>query len=277
MNAPYQNQPLTSWLPSAIAREQMTREFCEPFLYAEWDQVVMLHYAADPAVLQPLVPFALDLHDGQAWVSLVAFTLRGMQPRRGGWFTRTTFKPIATHEFLNVRTYVRHQGEPGIFFLAEWLPNRLAVALGPAIFGLPYRHGQLRYQNSISSPFISGEVETCGPRSTRVKLSYKAELQSDIDFEPAIAGTLDEFLLERYSAFTWYHGMIRRFRVWHPPWRQCRIDAEVCDQGLLSLTGRWQTETSLARAHLSPGLPHVWMGRPRFLGFQFQPRRHELN
>ncbi len=82
------------------------------------------------------MPFPLDLHEGRAYVSLVAFTMRDMAPRRGGRWTSWMLRPIATHEFLNVRTYVRsHVGEgpdveEGIHFLHEWLPNRLAVGWG---------------------------------------------------------------------------------------------------------------------------------------------------
>jgi len=31
----------------------------------------------------------------------------------------------------------------GIFFIAEWIPNRLAVLIGPRMYGLPYRLGRL--------------------------------------------------------------------------------------------------------------------------------------
>src|SRR5678815_4298013 len=92
-------------------------------------------------------PYPLDLHQGRAFVSLVAFTLRDMRPHFGGPLTAWLFRPIATHEFLNVRTYVRHRDEPGIHFLAEWLTNRLAVKLGPRTFGLPYHLGKITYHH----------------------------------------------------------------------------------------------------------------------------------
>ena len=115
--------------PSEMARQRMLSVRGEPLFYATWDQAVFIHYEADPLALQRCVPFPLDLHNGRAFVSLVAFTLKRMRPRRGGRLTEWLLKPIATHEFLNVRTYVRVNGEPGIFFLAEWLSNRLSVPL----------------------------------------------------------------------------------------------------------------------------------------------------
>jgi len=115
----------------------------QPLFYATWDGAVFIHYEAGPDVLQRCVPFPLDLHQKRAFVSLVVFTVRRMRPRRGGRIGEWLFKPIATREFLNVRTYVRANNEPGIFFLAEWLSNRLSDPLGPPVFGLPYRYGRI--------------------------------------------------------------------------------------------------------------------------------------
>src|SRR5436190_4742139 len=103
----------------------------EPLFFARWDRAIFIHYEVNPVVLQREVPFPLDLREGRAYVSLVAFTLLRMRPRIGGLLGEWLFKPIASHEFLNVRTYVRHAGEPGIFFLAEWFSNPLSVRLGP--------------------------------------------------------------------------------------------------------------------------------------------------
>jgi len=130
------------------ARRRMLAIRGEPMFYARWDRAVFIHYEADPAALQLDVPFELDLRQGRAFVSIVAFTLSRMRPRIGGRLGEWLFKPIATHEFLNVRTYVRHRGEPGIYFLAEWLSNPLSVHLGPRTFGLPYKFGRLIYDHA---------------------------------------------------------------------------------------------------------------------------------
>ena len=130
---------------SGTARERLLSVAGEPLFIADWERVLMLHFEVEPEALQRVVPFELDLRAGRAFISAVAFTMRGMRPRVGGRFAAWLLKPIATHEFLNVRTYVRHRGEFGIYFLAEWLPNRLSVALGPRLFGLPYRSGRFHY------------------------------------------------------------------------------------------------------------------------------------
>src|SRR4051794_31582874 len=180
---------------SDAARRRMLAIRGEPMFYARWDRAVFIHYAADPATLQRVVPFELDLRDGRAFVSLVAFTLVRMRPRIGGTIGEWLLKPIATHEFLNVRTYVRHAGEPGIFFLAEWLNNRASVLLGPRSFGLPYRFGQLVYHHTDNGDALRGMAKARGAH-----LVYEGEVGGN-RFEPCEPESLAEFLLERYTAF----------------------------------------------------------------------------
>lgn len=253
---------LKSWLPSAAGRERMMAMRGEPMFYADWLDVVFLHYAVDPAVLQPQVPWPLDLRDGRAFVSLVAFTMREMRPRVGGRIGELLFRPIATHEFLNVRTYVRHEGESGIHFLAEWLPNALSVALGPLVFGLPYRLGRLAYQNEGRDRSVRGEIVDA---FSDARLLYEADFAHGAKHDATEAGSLDEFLVERYTAFNRSCGIHRCFRIWHPPWPVVPLEARVKDDGLLARTGDWADEAEFIGAHHSAGFPGVWMGRPHLV------------
>ena len=112
---------------------------------ADWMNVAFVHFRVDPKLLQPRLPFELDLLDGDAYVSIVSFTQRRLRPTAGGRLAELLASPLAQHEFLNLRTYVRHEGTCGIYFLAEWIPNRLAQLIGPRLYGLPYRLGRLEY------------------------------------------------------------------------------------------------------------------------------------
>jgi uncharacterized protein YqjF (DUF2071 family) len=252
--------------PGEAGWRRLHEHWFEPLFVADWDRAAFLHFSVDPGLLQPWVPFPLDCREDRAWVSLVAFTLSGMRLRAAGRAGRLLCAPIGTHVFLNVRTYVRVGGEPGIHFLAEWLPNRLAVILGPRLFGLPYRLGRLDYRHGRKpGSSISGEVTGAGGGH----LHYRAELPADAPFMACEPGTLDEFLLERYTAFVaWQGGRRGFFRVWHRPWPQVRIEPEIADRSLLlECPGGpdWAPGATFALAHFSPGSEEVSMGRPHFL------------
>lgn len=251
--------------PSEEGLRRLHSRSFEPLFLADWDRAVFLHFAVDAARLQPWVPFPLDCRDGNAWISLVAFTMRGMRLRLAGSAGLLLFSPVATHAFLNVRTYVRHNDEPGIHFLAEWLTNRLAVHLGPPIFGLPYRFGKIDYHHApeLGDP-ISGSVVA----DAEFALRYRAEGRGALATCPR--GTIDEFLLERYTAYVAWTNRQRLgfFRVWHPPWQQHRIEVDIFDRSLLFKApgGRdWAPAARFVFANFSPGCPGVMMGRPHFI------------
>ena len=168
-------------------------------------------------------------------------------------------KPLAAHEFLNVRTYVQHREERGIHFLAEWLPNRLAVLLGPGAFGLPYRLGRLDYDHQHESGLVRGAVQDV---RTAGVLNYSACIDKDACFVPCPAGSLDEWLMERFTAFNAAQGRRRFFRVWHEPWPQARAEVHLGDLSLLTEAWPFFRDTQLIGANYSPGVRCVWMGRP---------------
>ena len=224
-------------------------------LMADWLDAIFVHFAIDPRKLQPAVPLELDCLDGQAYVSLVAFTQRNLRPALGGRLSELLAAPLAGHEFLNVRTYVRHGDVRGIFFMAEWIPNRLAAFVGPRTYGLPYRLGRLRYEG------MRREVSSAGRR-----LSFAgrgdacvAAVQTATQASPL----QDHFLLERYTAFTHRGGVIRRFDVDHAPWPQRRVAVTLTDTSLLSLSGDWHPHARLVSAHYSCGVRDVTISRPR--------------
>jgi uncharacterized protein len=220
---------------------------------ADWLDAAFVHFRIDPKILQPLIPLPLDCFDGDACVSLVAFTQRNLRPTIGGALAARLATPLATHEFLNVRTYVRHgpARTRGIFFLAEWIPNRLACLIGPRTYGLPYRLGKLDYQ----------------PLTRRVTdgiCNLKFQF-SDPGAEPHLCArdTPDHFLLERYTAFTHRAGVIRRFDVDHEPWPLRRVRATLEESSLLSLSGDWHRHAQLIGAHHSAGVHDVAISSPQ--------------
>jgi uncharacterized protein YqjF (DUF2071 family) len=286
---------------SEMARRRLLSIRGEPLFYAHWDDAIFIHYETDPQELQGCTPYHLDLYDGRAFVSLVAFTMRGMRPRFRGRIGELLLRPIATHNFLNVRTYVRHKGEPGIYFMREWLSSRMATWLGPCSFGLPYRFARIDYHRNhvilsgakrsrrISrrylKDFMSGFLDFARNDGGRTRnrgcvrkggefrrhvqakegcLSYRAAPVKE-NFETCTPGSLDEFLLERYTAFTQFGKRRRFFRIWHEPWQQVPAKIQISADDLIRSTGAWWRAARCLGANYSPGV-NVWMGWPHASG-----------
>lgn len=240
---------------SVTAKHEIeTRPFEAPFV-ADWLDAVFIHYEVDPKALAEAVPFPLDTHEGKAYISLVAFTMRGMRPKRGGRATRWLTAPIATHQFLNLRTYVKHRGRFGIFFMKEWLNDSLAVKLGPLTFGLPYHKAEVAYEHSGH--------EVCGTVVAGGKALQYGATPEGIP-TPASGGTRDAFLLERYTAFTNAGRRPKFFRVWHEPWKvQPLTNLQLLRDDLVrNGTAPWSRTATLAGGHFTRGVEGVWMGRP---------------
>lgn len=232
-----------------------------------WMSALFVHYEVEPVRLQAGVPFPLDVRDGKAYVSVVAFSqerlrLRfafgGVTLRRCSGQANWVGRCFANHEFLNVRTYVCRESESGIFFLAEWVPKWVTTWIAGPMFGLPYRFGRLEYQ--YGDRVVRGCVRDSGTR-------FRCRFERDGTKHPVPCerGSLDEFLLERYVAFTEWRGRRRMFRVEHEPWPQTRVEVTIEDESLLRQRFGWWSEACMVGANFSPGVRAVTIGRPRLV------------
>ena len=219
---------------------------------ADWVNVLFAHFEADPEQLAREVPLELDLYNGKAYVSLVAFTQKRLRPKFGGRLGEWLSSPLAQHEFLNVRTYVRLGSERGIYFMVEWVPSSLAKFIGPLTYGLPYRLGRMNYK--LGDGEMRGLVEADG------RLEFQASMGEAT--ARCQADSLEEFLLERYTAFTSRNGVLRRFRIRHEPWPKAPAECRITHDSLLSSRG-WMVSTQPVVSHYSPGVRDVQIGGPQ--------------
>lgn len=103
--------------------------------YQEWNRALFLHWKVPQDLLRPLVPpgLELDVHDGETWVSLVAFTMEQIRPRG---LPAVGF--VSNFEEINLRTYVRVGNKPGVYFLSIEAGNVLSAFIARNLSGLPY-------------------------------------------------------------------------------------------------------------------------------------------
>jgi uncharacterized protein YqjF (DUF2071 family) len=239
---------------SREARRRFLAREKRPLLRADWMRVLFLHYEMPAKRLQPFVPFELDRWEGSAFVSLVAFSMERVRVGFGGPLGQWLLGPFSDHEFFNVRTYVKHKGLPGIFFISERLNNRLSALAGPITYGLPYRFARIEYAHHPDRGLLAGTVGGA--------FRYEAEISRDASFQISDSGSPNEFLIERYTAFTSRGRHSRRFDIWHEPWRQTPVEACITNDCLLRDSFPWFAEAKFVGANYSPGVRDVWMGAP---------------
>ena len=150
-------------------------------------------------------PLQLDLHDGVAYVGVVPFVMQCVRPR---WWPKAL-----GFNFLeaNVRTYVVHGDQPGVYFFSLEATSQLAVWAARRFWGLPYFHADMSIQHTGDQTRFSSK--RCG---TGVR--HNVRFQPGAMLGASQPGTLEHFLLERYLLFVQHRGAIHVGQVHHPPY-----------------------------------------------------------
>ncbi|HEY5946902.1 MAG TPA: DUF2071 domain-containing protein [Kofleriaceae bacterium] len=194
----------------------------------KWRELLFLHWSFPLDVVRPLVPAALELDtwDGRAWIGLVPFAMREI---RSSWMPR---RPRFDFLETNVRTYVHHRGEPGVYFFSLEASSWLAVNVARTVWRLPYFHATM--QASRGADTISYETVRRGGDAPFMR----AQWQLGAELGAAQLGTLDHFLLERYVLFSLGRDQrVRRGQVHHVPYPVQHATIDHLDQTLVSAAG----------------------------------------
>ncbi len=240
-----------------VAKRRLLSARGDPFVYADWKRVVFLHFAFPAEVLKEQIagPFELELHKGRGIVTIVALCMSRFRP--AGLSPACVFPVLREQQFLNLRTYARHNDEPGALFLWGWLSRPFKLPL-PRIFGLPYASARMNYNHEVARGVLEGQVEA-GSHDGR--MVYQAKIDSNTTADYSTPESLAAFALERYTGFFNRAATAYIFRAWHAPWKQIPIDVTVKDLTLITNRFPWFAKGQLAGANFAPGFPRVWLGR----------------
>jgi len=171
--------------------------------YQEWNDVLFFHWKITPESIQHLIPkgLQLDTIDGNAWISLVAFTMEEIRPKG---LPAVSF--ISNFDEINLRTYVIKDGKPGVYFLNIEAGNSFSCKIARWISGLPYEFAPMR--RNRTNAFQSA--------SSNKGFSFKARYQIGKSIEEKTE--LDVFLTERYCLYVERKGILYRYDIHHKPW-----------------------------------------------------------
>jgi len=204
--------------------------------YQEWNTAVFLHWRVNAVQLRALLPkgLELDLFDGDAWVSVVAFTMERIRPR---WLP--AFPPISDFNELNVRTYVLSGQKAGVYFLSIEAANKVSCWLAGRLSVLPYRFAHITRSNGA---FRSNDPIT----RDSIDLSYSFTEQA------VVKTPLDRWLTERYALYQESKGAMLRYDTHHLEWPLQGMQVTKLDLGHSRMNGLVQGLPDVV--HYSPGV-----------------------
>jgi uncharacterized protein YqjF (DUF2071 family) len=181
-----------------------------------WHNLLFAHWPIDAGLMRALVPpqLMLDTYDGQAWIGIVPFGMRGVRPRLA-----PSVPGLSAFPELNVRTYVRsakpENPKPGVYFFGLEAANSIAVTLARRFFYLPYFNAHMRwFDDGRAIHYLSRRTHQHAPPATF--LGCYAPTGPVYRSAP---GSLDEWLTERYCLYTVDNrGRPRIVEIHHLPW-----------------------------------------------------------
>lgn len=205
-----------------------------PALTLEWRDGLFAHWPVEPARVRPLVPDELDVdaRDGTAWVSILSSLVAAARPRFVPRNAGLTFPQV------NLRTYVRHESRPGVYFLSLDAATDLGVRVARALYDLPYYRADIDFQSPENETDTQTRRFDCRRRRTeRPRARFSAEYRPTDSPSRAESGSLQEFLAERYRLYVVRDGTVWCTRIEHPPWPLCPAEATVRADSLLEAAG----------------------------------------
>jgi hypothetical protein len=220
---------------------------CPWIMFQGWRNLLFYSWPVTPAALARLLPSGIpvDEFQGSGWVSLVPFTMRDLHLR--------FLPPIpgtSTFGEVNLRTYVRVRGEPGVFFFSIDAASWLGALVARLVFHLPFFRAGIRMEE------LGGEfrfTSTRPPRSGAPPAELRASWRPRGTLHTPAAGSLEHFLLERYASFgPGPSGELYRGPLLHSDWQVQDADAELSVSSLITAAGL--APPAGAVGHFSPGV-----------------------
>jgi hypothetical protein len=192
-----------------------------PWLMTQkWEDLLFLNFPVTPETMRQHIPSGLELdtYEGKAWITVIPFRITDMRMRM-----LPSFPYIRKFLELNVRTYVKKDGIPGIYFFSLDASKLLPV-LGARMTTLPYYYAKMNMKKkgdwfhyyskrrSLENPIFKGK--------------YKPISKS---FYPE-NGTLNHWLVERYYLWTEVKSILLAGGIHHLRWEVAEAEAQLQQQ-----------------------------------------------
>lgn len=207
----FKNLPLEHWLSNTP----------HPWvLFMTWRNLMFASWRIPVETLRPHVPpeLEIDTFDGTAWITLVPMAVtdmhwRGIEPIPG----------MEAFRELNLRTYVKGKDRPGVYFLSIDCPAAFSDWIARHFFGVPYYEAQIAtYTDATSFHFASERTQKGQPPA-----SLFTTFRPLGDGAAPAPGSLEAFLVERYSLYFVGKSEVWRGDIHHDEWLLQHAEADL--------------------------------------------------
>jgi uncharacterized protein YqjF (DUF2071 family) len=180
------------------------------FLTASWRNLILANFAVPEELLRPHLPpgVELDRRDGACWASLVAFQFLGTRVLGVGWPGFRNFPE------WNLRFYVQQEGNRGVCFVREFVPQWTVATIARVIYNEPYRSARMTMEVKEQPESLTATYS--------VKWGGRLHSLRAVGGKPVIrppADSLEHWFKEHSWGFgTSWRGKLIRYEVNHPEW-----------------------------------------------------------
>jgi uncharacterized protein YqjF (DUF2071 family) len=217
----------------------------------QWRDLAYVHWRYPAEEVQALLPPGLevDTFDGSAWVGLIPFSMKNI-----GLPRLPAVPYFGSFPEVNVRTYVRRNGVPGVWFFSLDVNRFLPALVARTTYFLPYCWGSARHQRVGN--LLTTRVKRRWPRRADTSISiHTGERIAEPD-------DLSVFLSARWGLYSrGFRTSLRYAPVDHETWPLYSATLQHLDDSLVTAAGLSQP-TGDAHVMFSPGVS-VRIGLPR--------------
>ncbi|MCZ6794372.1 MAG: DUF2071 domain-containing protein [Planctomycetota bacterium] len=196
-----------------------------------WNDLLFAHWPVAVDDVRRSIPPGLevDTWEGDAWVGVVPFRMTGVRPR-----ILPSLPGFSAFPELNVRTYVKVRGRPGVWFFSLDASSLLCVQAARWTYRLPYFHARMSCEERRGWILYESVRRDRRGGAAVFRARYRP-LGATFRARP---GTLDDWLVERYCLYAVDgRGRLLGCDIHHRPWELQRAEAVIEENGMTRAAG----------------------------------------
>ncbi len=222
----------------------------------KWDNLLFAHWPVSVQSLRPFIPdmLELDTYDGYAWIGVIAFEMSRIRLRGMPVIPWTVPFPE-----INVRTYVKGNAKPGVFFMTLDASNPFIIQAARLWYRLPYYRAAMAVARTEKTIMFRSERVGVDDPAAQFQGSYRP-VSSPFSGEK---GTIEHWLTERY---TFYCKSCRTDdvfmgEIYHEPWQLQKAEVRIEHNTMADAFGIHLPQPPVL-SHYSPGTEaYIWCCR----------------